>query len=293
MNPTEQQGDFLRPNKGRLYHVGVSGGKESTALLLWAVHESGYPLDRIQATFCNTHNENPVTYDHVRMLSEKVHPILWLEPERGFVELAQFKKRFPSSQARFCTEELKLKPTRLHLDKLYNEGFDVVVLSGERRGESLERSKLEPYDLHPFFGLPAFKPLLDWTITDVWAIHDKYGIPKNPLYDEGASRVGCFPCIMSRKREIRMAAEKYPETIDAIREVENNFPNKNGFSSFFARKITPERFRTREIVTADGEKMMVPSIDDVVRWSKTGKGAKAYEPHADEQVGSCQSGMCE
>jgi 3'-phosphoadenosine 5'-phosphosulfate sulfotransferase (PAPS reductase)/FAD synthetase len=290
---SETQGDFLRPDKGRLYHVGVSGGKDSTALLLWAVHESGYPLDRIQATFCNTHNENEKTYEHVRMLSEKVHPILWLEPELGFYDLAKKNRRFPAPLARFCTHELKLKPTKIYLEKLYDDGWDVTALSGERRGESLERAKLEPYDIHPFFGVRSFKPLLDWTIEQVWAIHEKYGIPRNPLYEEGASRVGCKLCIFSRKSEIRNVAERYPEVIDQIREQEKDQSVPLRPVTFFVHKKVPARFRSIDCRTKAGKDIKVASIDDVVRWSKTGKGAKAYEPHADEQVGSCQSGMCE
>lgn len=38
------------------YHVGISGGKDSGALLLWMVHESGIPADQIIATFCDTGN---------------------------------------------------------------------------------------------------------------------------------------------------------------------------------------------------------------------------------------------
>jgi 7-cyano-7-deazaguanine synthase in queuosine biosynthesis len=42
-------------------HIGISGGKDSTALLLWAVHESGYPKESIHATFCDTDNEHQIT----------------------------------------------------------------------------------------------------------------------------------------------------------------------------------------------------------------------------------------
>jgi hypothetical protein len=37
-------------------HCGCSGGKDSTALLLWMVHESGYHLESIRPTFCDTGN---------------------------------------------------------------------------------------------------------------------------------------------------------------------------------------------------------------------------------------------
>ncbi len=67
-----------------LYHIGVSGGKDSTALLLWAVNESGYPRDRIVASFCDTGNEHQITYDYVRMLSDKVFHIPVGRKEKAF-----------------------------------------------------------------------------------------------------------------------------------------------------------------------------------------------------------------
>lgn len=48
--------DFFKPHipddDSTVYHVGISGGKDSTAALLWLVHESGVPKHRINATFC-------------------------------------------------------------------------------------------------------------------------------------------------------------------------------------------------------------------------------------------------
>lgn len=53
----------------RIYHIGVSGGKDSTALLLWMVNESGIPREEMIATFRDTQNEARDTYDHIAMLS--------------------------------------------------------------------------------------------------------------------------------------------------------------------------------------------------------------------------------
>lgn len=45
-----------------IYHVGVSGGKDSGAVLLWMVHKSGIPREKINATFCDTGNEHERTH---------------------------------------------------------------------------------------------------------------------------------------------------------------------------------------------------------------------------------------
>ncbi len=162
-------------------HIGISGGKDSTALLLWAVHESGYDPNSLDVTFCNTHNEHQITYDYVKMLSETIWPITTLEPELGFFELAKKKKRFPSAKARFCTVELKIKPTLAHISTLFAQGNTVRLHSGVRAGESDKRAKMLEREFDGNMLCEVFRPLLKWSIEDVWAMHAKYGIPRNPL----------------------------------------------------------------------------------------------------------------
>ena len=253
---------------GTIYHVGVSGGKDSTALLLWAVYESGIPHDQLVVSFCDTKNEAECTYDHIQMLSEKVFPIETIETE-GFFELAKRKKRFPSTKARFCTQELKLKPTKAYIEKLSERGA-VIGLSGVRRGESFERSKLPEWGspLESYFGIREWRPLIDWSLKDVLAIHERYNIPLNPLYSKGAQRVGCFPCIMSSKNELREIARQFPERIDTIRGQEQSIG-----STFFSPNKLPVRFRSQECETKSGRKVKIATIDDVVKWANTGKGA--------------------
>lgn len=260
-----------------VYHVGISGGKDSTAVLLWLVNESGIDRTAIRVSFCDTDNEHEWTYAHVRMLSEKVFPVEWLKPELGFYELARHKSRFPSVKTRFCTQHLKLFPTQDYIKRLMGDGYGVIAISGTRADESPARAKLPEREWSDFFACDLWRPLLHWTVDDVWAIHQKYGIPRNPLYDWGAARVGCFPCIMSRKHEIREIARSFPERISRIRQAELEMPNGSGFSSFFARKYVPEKFRSREIETAGGERVRVPTIDDVVTWSQTRQGGREYE----------------
>ncbi len=71
-----------------IWHVGVSGGKDSAAALLWLVRESGIPKAKIRATFCDIGNDHPWTLEHVKMLSERVHPIETVRPVMQFFELA-------------------------------------------------------------------------------------------------------------------------------------------------------------------------------------------------------------
>ncbi len=263
----------------RIYHVGISGGKDSTGLLLWMINESGIPREEIVCSFCDTQNEAAETYEHIAMLSAKVFPIQWLETE-GFIQLAKRKGRFPSTKARFCTQELKLLPTKAFLEDLSERFDEVIPVSGVRRDESEARSKLQEWGnpLESYFGLKEWRPLIAWKLSEVLAIHDRYKIPLNPLYAMGATRVGCFPCINSNKREMRLLATSFPARINQIREWEADFDNLNGMSTFFPRKKVPMRFRSKTIETAKGKPMKVCTIDDVVSWAKTGWRASGNAP---------------
>jgi 3'-phosphoadenosine 5'-phosphosulfate sulfotransferase (PAPS reductase)/FAD synthetase len=269
---------FSKSGKPIMYHVGISGGKDSTALLLWMVNESGIPHEQISVTFANTHNEADETYTHVEMLSERVFLIQWLEPEMGFYELARHKKRFPSQLARFCTQFLKMKPAKAFIDALLEQGYEVIAVSGVRADESDERRDLPEWGepMNSYFGLWEWRPLLRWRVEQVFLLHVRYGIPRNPLYDAGALRVGCFPCINSRKPEIRMMSRKFPRYLDRVRAMEGGVQEANANSTFFQRFKIPLVMRSKEIIAKNGEKMRVATVDDVVRWSNTTRGGKVY-----------------
>ena len=112
------------------------------------------------------------------------------------------------------------------------------------------------------------------------------------MYAKGALRVGCAPCIMSRKSEVRLLARNYPDRIDMIRTAEISISHNKGYASFFSRTKVPDRFRSREIVTKSGEKMKVATIDDVVSWSRLG-GNLDFEELLDGYVCDVEYGACE
>lgn len=276
-----------------IYHVGISGGKDSQALLLWARYESGFPVEKIRATFCDTGNEHDFTYAHIKMLSETVHPIETIYPPLNFYELAKKKGRFPGTKTRFCTQQLKIFPTQKHIMQYQLENKSVLLLSGVRAGESEDRAAMQEFEWDEYYASDMFRPLLKWSLDDVWAFLKKYNSPRNPLYDFGARRVGCFPCIMSTKAEIRTIAKNFPERIDMIRKAEMETGKQT--STFFARKKVPLRFRSREITTKDGEVVKVPTIDDVVEWSRTGHHKPSQYEMDFAEYAACPSnlGMCE
>lgn len=189
--------------------VPVSGGKDSQACLKLAL--SQYPAEEILGLFCDTKFEHPLTYEHIKNI-EQWYGIRILTLNAGSVpEQVQKHKRFPTGNARFCTEELKIWPSKRYYAKLATEqktGFEVWY--GMRSDESPERGRRyagkvgdEVYAPHEFMrkypkrlaalGVMFRLPIVDWTYLDVM---EYINGERNPLYEQGFDRVGCFPCLI-------------------------------------------------------------------------------------------------
>lgn len=311
--------------------VSVSGGKDSTALLLLAKEREA---SNLTVVFADTGHEHPVTYEYIEYLSEQVYPIRtvradfspeferrreflrserckWPEEDREralallqptgvpFLDLCMLEGRFPSAFAQFCTRELKLKPV---YEQIYRPLLEqqplprVVSWIGVRRQESRRRAQLPEWeaeigDIEGGPGLFYYRPLLDWTVEDVFAMLKKHGVKPNPLYLQGMGRVGCMPCIHANKQEIREIARRWPEHIERVAEWErlvSGVARRAGSATFFYVNKGGE---------ADGEiHYRTHGIKTVVEWAKTGRGGKQYELFAfDPEAPACSStyGLCE
>lgn len=263
--------------------VPLSGGKDSQATLLWATTDGGFGTNII-ALFCDTGWEHEVTYAHIVETAAKCGVTLVTVRSKkydGFVDLAKKKKRFPSSQRKFCTEELKIKPM---IDYILDDVNDnCLILQGIRKDESDDRGKMEsectffkhyfePYgidkkgkpkfytyrkkDVAEFvkkFAADIIRPIFYWTATQTVAYTIEKGQKVNPLYYKGAKRVGCYPCILCTLPELSNIAENDPKYIDRLKDAEAEVGR-----TFFAPDDIPERYRSsvdpvsgKSITTAD------------------------------------------
>lgn len=204
--------------------VSFSGGKDSQACLIKAAQQ--YGVDKIEVVFCDTGWEHPLTYKHIDKVCNGMGvKFRVLKPELGFVELAKKKNRFPSVFQRFCTVELKIKPT---IDYILSLNDSVIMIEGVRAQESPKRAAMPDecmYFRSYFEGINGRKesyrrkevlewcknydasvqrPIFKWTAQDVIDCILAAGQEPNPLYYRGYSRVGCMPCIMSRMSNIKL-----------------------------------------------------------------------------------------
>ncbi len=269
--------------------VSVSGGKDSTACAL-ALREAGFEFRMV---FADTGWEAPETYVHLDHLRERLGPIDVVGSPGGMVAKIKDRAGFPGRMQRWCTQELKLKPLREYHDA-YTQTFgaETVSVVGVRAAESEARAKLSEVDDDDQWNGWIWRPILAWPVADVIAIHHRHGIEVNPLYKRGHDRVGCYPCIMSGKEEIRLIAEHSPERIAEIRELELEATAERAVRN----AETPDRYS--HAVAAffqsrykGGESV---SIDKVVEWSQTSRGGRQLPLLIDPPPGGCfRWGLCE
>jgi 3'-phosphoadenosine 5'-phosphosulfate sulfotransferase (PAPS reductase)/FAD synthetase len=213
--------------------IQFSGGKDSTALVLWAKKNL---LDFV-AVFCDTGWEYEHTYDYIDDIDRIVLAggLIRLDSE-GMVALVTRKRRVPSTHARFCTQELKVKP---FLEWLKTIDDERTIYQGIRADESASRREAGKRVWSDDFDAWIERPLFDWTAEQVFAIHREHGISPNILYSKGCSRVGCAPCIMVNHGELRRLSRTMPEVWDNIKALETAAGR-----SFFKPGYIPERYCT-------------------------------------------------
>ena len=263
-----------------------SGGKDSQACLIHSIQK--YGVENCEAVFCDTGWENPMTYNHIQNTTDqfgvRLVVVRSIKYKNGMLDMAKGRKRFPSTKARFCTQELKMMPA---IDYVLSHTENLICIEGIRKNESLSRSMMNAvctyfrYYFEPTGidkkGKPIFhtyrkkeviewcktynadklRPIFDWTAEKTLTYILENGQNPNPLYYLGFKRVGCFPCIMCSHSEIKLIINNFPERIDLLRKAEDETN-----SSFFKPDYIPKRFCTG--VDLKGNKY--PKLDDVVKY---------------------------
>lgn len=239
--------------------------------------------------FADTGWEAPETYAHLDYLRSKLGPIDVVGVEGGMVARIRHRAGFPSRMQRWCTRELKVLPLRAYHDAIE---ADTVSVVGIRADESAARRDSLVFEDCDRWGGYVWRPIVDWTVEDVIAIHRRHGVAMNPLYHRGHNRVGCYPCVYSNKGEIALIAQHAPSRIDEIRALETEC------TSMRAERNTETPGRYAHPVASffqnrNGESVAM-TIDDVVAWSRTERGGRQLPLLAPPPEGGCfRWGMCE
>jgi len=186
--------------------------------------------------------------------------------------------------ARFCTRLLKVVPFQDYVTEVRcKAGVKPVSAVGIRADESASRAQMSVVEEQD--EATVWRPLLEWDEAQVRAVHAAHGVRPNPLYLQGASRVGCWPCIHARKHELRHLAAVAPERLAHLAQLEERVTALRQAATPGAAAAT--FFKSR---VAGVPKMAVPAI---IEWATTKDGVAIDDIEEIEEQGCMRWGMCE
>jgi 3'-phosphoadenosine 5'-phosphosulfate sulfotransferase (PAPS reductase)/FAD synthetase len=186
----------------------LSGGKDSTAL---AVYMRG-KVPQMEYVFCDTDKELDETYEYLKTIEYTLGiKIKHLKDDRGFDHwLEVYGGYLPSSNMRWCTRMLKIKPFEKYV------GDDEVMMYVGIRADEDRAAYISTK--------PNIKTVLPFkdagiTIDDVHRILEESGVGL-PKYYDWRTRSGCYFYFFQRRIEWVGLLERHPDKFKLAEEYE-------------------------------------------------------------------------
>lgn len=174
-----------------------------------------------------------------QIICEEIRKEMGEEAEELLKEYG-YRHKFPAKTAslatRWCSSALKIDVASSviagldALDELPSdeENFKkVLIVSGERRGESAGRSRYNEMEIHKTNAdkkkhrvCHTWRAVIDYTEKDVWELLKRHKISPHPCYKAGWNRCSCMMCIFSSPRHFAGIKELFPEEYDNLRNDE-------------------------------------------------------------------------
>lgn len=210
-------------DKPQIHVVSLSGGKDSTAMLLRMLEEK-MPVDII--LFCDTGLEFPELYEHLdkierntglkvtRIKAPHSYEYYFSEVEIKRKRSTAFSEKYgvehngygwAGPKMRWCTEVLKTRPRERFLSEL-RQKYDVIEYVGLAADEQyrLERKCNQRSNCR--------HPLVDWNMTERDCLNYclERGYDWGGLYEK-MRRVSCWCCPLQSLKELRVLYKDYPQ----------------------------------------------------------------------------------
>ena len=148
-------------------------------------------------------------------------------------KLAEFgyRMKFPMKSGdlsrRWCSAYLKIMVADTVLRNMNSVAANLtktrmdiklLIVSGERRGESVGRSKYNEIEIHRTNAVSKhhrtvhqWRPVIDYSEKDIWEVLKRHKVNPHPCYRAGWNRCSCAMCIFSTPRLFAGIRELYPK----------------------------------------------------------------------------------
>ncbi|MFM1651437.1 phosphoadenylyl-sulfate reductase [Brevibacillus sp. B_LB10_24] len=141
--------------------------------------------------FLDTHLHFAETYELIKRVRERYPDlrITMTQPELTLADqAAAYGEELWQKQPDLCCQLRKVSPLAGVLDGA------LAWLSGLRREQSPTRANVEFVNRDEKFRSLKICPLIHWTWQEIWEYLHAFGLPYNPLHDQGYPSIGCQPC---------------------------------------------------------------------------------------------------
>ncbi|MBA4026711.1 MAG: phosphoadenosine phosphosulfate reductase [Cyanobacteria bacterium DS3.002] len=223
--------------------LGLSGGKDSAALAVYMYKR----IPDIEYFFCDTQKELPETYEYLEKLKARLGiNITYLSPERGFDHwLEVYGGMLPSSNARWCTKSMKIKPMEEFIGS--DQAISYVGIRADENRDGYISTKPNIKAVFPFKEDGLVK-------ADIIRILEESGIGI-PKYYQWRSRSGCYFCFFQRKIEWVRLAEEHPDLFQKALDYEQNHSDGRTYTWSDGESLVQLIARKEQIII-DHEKAM-------------------------------------
>lgn len=165
------------------------------------------------------------------------------------------RQKFPAKggthSGRWCSGNLKAAvqdSVTANIDETKSDK-KILVVSGERRGESAGRSKYNEMEIHRTNAeaklhrtVHQWRAVIDYSEKDVWEILKRHKINPHPCYRAGWNRCSCAMCIFSTPKLFAGIKELYPEDYEALKHDEEilgfTLDNKCSLDDFVGNTVS-------------------------------------------------------
>lgn len=203
-------------DRGALFVVNNSGGKDSQAMLIYL--RDVIPAEQLLVI----HAELPGvewegTLEHAQAISQGL-PFVVVKAQKTFFDMVDSRQNWPSPSYRQCTSDLKRGPIEKAVRHWISEnGLNGIVVNcmGLRAQESCTRAKAEAFkrsERNSKAGREWYDwlPIHSWSKDDVILAVKKAGQQLHWAYQH-VSRLSCVFCIMGSKADLAAAATLNPD----------------------------------------------------------------------------------